>query len=105
MAGRKPGPQPGSDGARRISEAHRGSHDHDQTGGFASNPSLARQAGQKGGDIVKSRYGPDFYKEIGRKGGETVRQARGAEFFAQIGRKGGSTRSRSKREESPGDST
>ena len=29
-----------------------------------------REAGKKGGDIVKSRYGPQFYAEIGRKGGQ-----------------------------------
>ncbi len=99
MAGRKPGPQPGSEGARRIAEAHRGSKDHDQSGGFASNPDRAREAGRKGGDAVKQRYGPDFYKEIGRKGGETVKKSRGMEFFSEIGRKGGATRPRSKRKD------
>ena len=92
MADDKPGPQPGSEGARRIAEAHRGSHDHDKEGGFAANPALAREAGKKGGEIVKNRYGPQFYQEIGRKGGETVKQSRGTEFYAAIGRKGGEMR-------------
>lgn len=70
MADDKPGPQKGSVGARRISEAHRGSHEHDKEGGFAANPELAREAGRKGGEIVKQRYGPSFYQEIGRKGGQ-----------------------------------
>jgi len=92
MADDKPGPQPGSAGARRIAEAHRGSHPHDREGGFAANPELAREAGRKGGEIVKSRYGPEFYQAIGRKGGETVKRSRGTGFYAEIGRKGGEMR-------------
>jgi len=92
MAEDRPGPQPGSAGARRIAEAHRGSHDHDKEGGFAANPALAREAGRKGGEIVKNRYGPSFYQEIGRKGGETVKKSRGTGFYAEIGRKGGEMR-------------
>jgi len=92
MADDKPGPQPGSEGARRIAEAHRGSHEHDKEGGFAANPALAREAGRKGGEIVKQRYGPSFYQEIGRKGGETVKKSRGTGFYAEIGRKGGEMR-------------
>ena len=88
----KPGPAKGSEGARRIAEAHRGSHNHDHQGGFASKPSLAREAGRKGGEVVKDRYGPDFYQSIGKKGGERVKLERGPEFFAEIGRKGGENR-------------
>src|SRR5580704_3752444 len=88
----KPGPEPGSAGAKRIAEAHRGSHEHDQHGGFASKPSLAREAGKKGGETVKTRYGHDFYQSIGKKGGETVKRERGADFYAEIGRKGGEMR-------------
>ena len=88
----KPGPAAGSDGARKIAEAHRGSHDHDKEGGFAANPDLAREAGRKGGETVKNRYGPTFYQSIGKKGGETVKRERGTEFYAEIGRKGGEMR-------------
>lgn len=88
----KPGPEPGSEGARRIAEAHRGSHEHDQLGGFAAKPDLAREAGRKGGETVKSRYGQTFYQSIGKKGGETVKRERGPEFYAEIGRKGGEMR-------------
>jgi uncharacterized protein len=88
----KPGPEPGSAGARRIADAHRGSHDHDQQGGFAAKPALAREAGRKGGETVKNRYGQGFYQSIGRKGGETVKRERGADFYAEIGRKGGEMR-------------
>ncbi|HEX5324197.1 MAG TPA: KGG domain-containing protein [Capsulimonadaceae bacterium] len=88
----KPGPEPGSEGARRIAEAHRGPHEHDQLGGFAAKPDLAREAGRKGGETVKSRYGQTFYQSIGKKGGETVKRERGPEFYAEIGRKGGEMR-------------
>jgi uncharacterized protein len=93
MADDKPGPQPGSVGARKIAEAHRGSHEHDREGGFAANPELAKEAGRKGGEAVKRKYGPQFYREIGKKGGETVKQERGSEFYAEIGRRGGEMRS------------
>lgn len=93
MADDKPGPQPGSPGAKKIAEAHRGSHDHDREGGFAANPQLAKEAGRKGGEAVKRKYGPQFYREIGKKGGETVKQERGSEFYAEIGRRGGEMRS------------
>ncbi len=90
----KPGPAAGSEGARKIADAHRGSHDHDKEGGFAANPDLAREAGRKGGETVKSLYGATFYQKIGRKGGETVKRERGTEFYAEIGRKGGEMRGR-----------
>ena len=93
MAKEKPGPRRGSTGARKIAEAHRGSHEHDLSGGFAANPRLAKEAGRKGGEAVKRKYGPDFYREIGKKGGETVKQERGSEFYAEIGRRGGEMRS------------
>lgn len=88
----KPGPTAGSEGARKIAEAHRGSHQHDKEGGFAANPDLAREAGRKGGETVKNRYGPSFYQSIGKKGGETVKRERGTAFYAEIGRKGGEMR-------------
>jgi len=93
MADAKPGPEPGSPGARKIAEAHKGSHEHDKEGGFAANPELAKEAGRKGGEAVKKKYGASFYRQIGKKGGETVKQERGSEFYAEIGRRGGEMRS------------
>lgn len=92
MSHEKPGPAPGSPGARSIGDAHRGSHTHDSQGGFATNPQLAREAGRKGGKAVKAKYGPGHFAEIGRRGGETVKQERGSDFYAEIGRKGGEMR-------------
>jgi len=88
----KPGARPGSEGAKRIGDAHRGSQEHDKRGGFAANPELAREAGRRGGAATSAKYGPDFYHEIGKKGGDIVAQ-RGPEFFEENGRKGGMKRS------------
>lgn len=48
-----------------------------------------REAGKKGGETVKAKYGPEFYSRIGKKGGDTVYEERGSEFFSEIGKKGG----------------
>src|SRR6266849_1121734 len=50
-----------------------------------------REAGRKGGLMVRDKYGHSFYEEIGRKGGETVKAERGRSFYEQIGKKGGDT--------------
>ncbi|MBO9538958.1 hypothetical protein J7643_00015 [bacterium] len=51
------------------------------------------EAGHKGGETVKEKYGPDFYSEIGhkggQKGGEAVKEKYGPEFYSEIGHKGG----------------
>jgi len=101
MAERKqrPGPKPGSEGAARIAQAHRGSHEHDREGGFAADPTLARSAGRLGGERVKEKYGSTFYTEIGRKGGEAVRDAHGTDFYSRIGKKGREARARRQRDE------
>ncbi|MGH7661788.1 MAG: KGG domain-containing protein, partial [Vulcanimicrobiaceae bacterium] len=48
-----------------------------------------REAGQKGGETVKRKYGPEFYENIGRKGGQATKAAHGHTFYEQIGKKGG----------------
>lgn len=53
------------------------------------------QAGRKGGETVKRKYGHSFYEEIGRKGGEVggprvrelIRKARQAEGERSQGRR------------------
>jgi len=47
------------------------------------------EAGRRGGEATRRKYGPEFYEEIGKKGGETVKRERGSEFYEEIGRKGG----------------
>lgn len=47
------------------------------------------EAGRRGGNVVKERYGMEFYDEIGQKGGAATRDKHGAEFYGKIGKKGG----------------
>ena len=91
-AKRRRGPEAGSKGAIRIAAAHKGSHEHDRTGGFASNPELAKEAGKKGGDEVLRKYGRDFLVQNGKKGGDKVKRERGREYYVKIGRRGGQER-------------
>lgn len=55
-------------------------------------PMTLSEAGRRGGETTKARYGPDFYSKIGGKGGETVARERGSAYYAEIGRKGGRAR-------------
>ncbi len=48
-----------------------------------------REAGKKGGDAVRERYGSGFYEQIGRKGGQVTRERHGQGFYEAIGQKGG----------------
>ncbi len=51
------------------------------------------EAGRKGGQATKKKYGSDFYSKIGsvggKKGGQTTKKRYGTEFYQKIGRKGG----------------
>ena len=48
-----------------------------------------REAGRKGGNTTRDRYGSEFFQEIGAKGGRTVSERYSNEHFREIGRKGG----------------
>ena len=68
-----------------------------------------REAGKKGGNAVRERYGNGFYEQIGRKGGQVTRERHGqkllrndrpkrrssrqgqvwSRFYEEIGHKGG----------------
>jgi general stress protein YciG len=50
-----------------------------------------REAGRRGGNSTKKKYGGEFYQSIGKKGGETTKQRHGHEHYERIGRKGGET--------------
>jgi uncharacterized protein len=46
-------------------------------GGLSKKPVSQKQmtvqeAGRRGGETVKEKYGPEFYSQIGQKGGEKV---------------------------------
>ena len=47
------------------------------------------EAGRKGGQTTKRRYGDEFFGRIGKKGGRAVTAKYGAGHFERIGRKGG----------------
>src|SRR5436309_3522423 len=68
----KPGPKPGSAGARRT--------------GFAADPERARRAGRLGAAAVKERYGVEHYQRLGALGGRKLVEARGKEHLAAIGK-------------------
>jgi uncharacterized protein len=48
-----------------------------------------RDAGRKGGNTTRARYGAEFFQEIGAKGGKAVSERYSNEHFREIGRKGG----------------
>ena len=80
------GPEPGSEGAQRISAAHRRTRDHDRGGGFAGNPQLAREAGRKGGNCLKAERGLEHFRDLGRKGGAAVKEKYGRDHFVAMQR-------------------
>jgi general stress protein YciG len=53
-----------------------------------------REAGKRGGDRVKAKYGSQFYELIGRKGGEATKEKYGPTFYEEIGQKGGQSQRR-----------
>ena len=58
----------------------------------AQNPGggmTVREAGKRGGERVKAKYGTEFYEAIGRKGGEATKEKYGPSFYEVIGQKGG----------------
>lgn len=60
------------------------------TGKRVAGDMSVREAGRKGGETVRDKYGPEFYSEIGQKGGEAVSQDR--RHMSEIGKKGGEAR-------------
>ena len=69
----------------------------DESTGKKKGSMSVSEAGRKGGQTVRDKYGHSFYEEIGRKGGElggrkggeAVRDKYGPSFYEEIGRKGG----------------
>jgi uncharacterized protein len=69
--------------------------EYEEVDGMVDSRKMSRaEAGRKGGQTTKHRYGEDFFGKIGRmggkKGGETTKKRYGIEFYQKIGRKGGS---------------
>ncbi len=79
LQGRKRGPKPGTEAARRGGRAVSARYGHD----------FYARIGKKGGETVRREHGPDFYVQIGKKGGDSTKRNQGSEFYARIGKKGG----------------
>ena len=47
-----------------------------------------KEAGRRGGETTKARYGWQHYSRIGKMGGESLKNSRGREFYAEAARKG-----------------
>jgi general stress protein YciG len=54
------------------------------------------EAGHRGGEAVKKKYGHKFYSDIGRKGGQAAQAQRSPQERSDIGRKGGQSRGKQK---------
>ncbi len=57
--------------------------------GFASSHQLAVEAGTKGGNALKTKFGINHFRQIGKKGGNRVSSLYGRQHFCDIGRQGG----------------
>ncbi|CAN5155840.1 hypothetical protein BH23CHL9_BH23CHL9_03290 [soil metagenome] len=61
----------------------------DQNGSGPEGNMSVREAGRKGGQMTRARYGAEFFQQIGAKGGKAVSERYTNEHFREIGRKGG----------------
>jgi general stress protein YciG len=49
-------------------------HAATEVGAVTEREMTVREAGRKGGQTTKQRYGPRFYEQIGKKGGHKVKR-------------------------------
>ena len=49
-----------------------------------------REAGRRGGNATKAKYGHDFYSRNGQKGGKTTAEKYDRDFYRKAGGRGGS---------------
>src|SRR5262249_11101809 len=69
-----------------------GRHQMPRSGSRKPEEMTVAEAGRKGGEQVKAKYGKDFYSEIGHRGGAATRAKYGPDFYGESGRKGGQGR-------------
>lgn len=59
---------------------------------FSERPGFAKEMGERGGQIVKERYGTEYYREIGKKGGASMKARQDPNYYSKIGKVGGKRR-------------
>jgi hypothetical protein len=84
---RKPGPRPGSPGAKRCGHALQQRYDHEDFVLF----------GQLGGVVNKMMHGTEGLAAAGRKGGAALLADRGPAYFVELGRRSAQVRAARKR--------
>jgi hypothetical protein len=84
---RKPGPRPGSPGAKRCGQALRQRYDHANRVAF----------GQLGGGVNKMVHCTEGLAAAGRKGGAALLAEYGREHFVELGRRSAAVRAARKR--------
>ncbi len=52
------------------------------------------EAGKRGGQRTREKYGPEFYQKIGKLGGQARAEELGHQGYVELGRRGGQTVSR-----------
>lgn len=62
---------------------------HKVKSGHKTGDPRAVEAGRKGGEAVRARYGSEFFAAIGRKGGLSTKERHGEDFFSAVGKRGG----------------
>jgi hypothetical protein len=68
--------------------------------GWHGDPEGHAEAGQKGGETVAKKRGPEFFSMIGKKGGQSSggKFKKGSERAREAGRKGGRSRGKNNQE-------
>jgi hypothetical protein len=47
------------------------------------------EAGRKGGNAVRDKYGVEYYRRIGKSGGDALKAKRGVSYYSTLAQKGG----------------
>jgi uncharacterized protein len=55
--------------------------------GFREDRDRASEAGKKGSETLRARYGVEHFRAMGKRGGDTTKE-KGSDYFRQIGQRG-----------------
>lgn len=62
-----------------------------EEGKLAPRRTTTREAGRKGGQTVREKYGSGYFAAIGKKGGTALKARAAPDHFSQLGKQGGQT--------------